>query len=511
MGRVGRLRERQRFALGDDSGMEGQFQVDLRTRQGWQVGRAGDLAGLALHPAMRGFERVFAAEIAGAGPVLQREGQCFVLKIGHPMREARRHQGNSQGDKQRHPMQGMKHTDHSRGMAQDGLLVNGSAPPAAKRPGLRIPGKSRRVAPILPCSRTQAMPNQVPVFDGHNDIVLKIAAAGKDRAKLWLQGEGAGHLDLPRMLKHGFAGGFFAVYIPSPEEGEPVDHDALMDNPPYDLPLPDLIGHTTAQPVAVEMLGHLLWMERASEGRFRWCRSAADIRAAMAAGVVAGVLHFEGAEPIGPNLDALHLFHAMGLRSLGPVWSRPTIFGHGVPFRFPSTGDTGPGLTDLGKALVRECNALRIMIDLSHLNEAGFWDVAKLSDAPLVATHSNAHAVTPSSRNLSDRQLQAIGETGGMAGLNFATCFLRPDGRRGADMTLDPVKRHIEHMLKLAGEDHVGLGSDYDGATTPQDIGGVEGLPVLVGAMREMGLGETLITKIAHGNWLRLLERTWGG
>lgn len=230
----------------------------------------------------------------------------------------------------------------------------------------------------------------------------------------------------------------------------------------------------------------------------------------MAAGVVAGVIHFEGAEALDQNLDALQLFYAMGLRSIGPVWSRPTIFGHGVPFRFPSTGDTGPGLTDAGRALVRECNALRIMLDLSHLNEQGFWDVAKLSDAPLVATHSNAHAVSASSRNLSDRQLRAIGDTGGMAGLNFATCFLREDGRESPDMTLDPVKRHIEHMLKLAGEDHVGLGSDYDGATTPKDIGGVEGLPALIGAMREMGLGEALIEKIAHRNWLRLLERTWG-
>ncbi len=354
------------------------------------------------------------------------------------------------------------------------------------------------------------MPSPVPVFDGHNDIVLKIAAAGTLRDRLWLHGEGAGHLDLPRMLAHGFAGGFFAVYIPSPETVDFTDYDAMMDNPPYDIPLPALIPHTAAQPVAVEMLGHLLWMERASEGRFRWCRTAAEIRAAMAAGAVAGVLHFEGAEPIGENLDALHLFHAMGLRSLGPVWSRPTIFGHGVPFRYPSTGDTGQGLTDLGRALVRECNALRIMLDLSHLNEAGFWDVASLSDAPLVATHSNAHTVTPSSRNLSDRQLRAIGETGGMVGLNFATCFLREDGRKSPDMTLDPVKRHIEHMLKLAGEDHVGIGSDYDGATTPQDIGGVEGLPVLIQAMRDMGLGPALIDKIAHGNWVRLLERTWG-
>lgn len=354
------------------------------------------------------------------------------------------------------------------------------------------------------------MPAPVPVFDGHNDIVLKIAAAGPARDRLWLHGEGAGHLDLPRMLSSGFAGGFFAVYIPSPETADVAAYHTLMDNPPYDVPLPALIDHGTAQPVAAEMLGHLLWMERASEGRFRWCRSAADIRAAMADGAVAGIIHFEGAEPIGPNLDALHLFHAMGLRSVGPVWSRPTLFGHGVPFRFPSTGDTGPGLTDLGRALVRECNALKIMIDLSHMTEAGFWDVAKLSDAPLVATHSNAHAVTPSSRNLSDRQLQAIGESGGMAGLNFATCFLREDGRESPEMTLDPVKRHIEHMLKLAGEDHVGLGSDYDGATTPKDIGGVEGLPVLIAAMREMGLGAALIEKIAHGNWLRLLERTWG-
>jgi len=354
------------------------------------------------------------------------------------------------------------------------------------------------------------MPDPVPVFDGHNDLVLKLAAAGPGRERLWLAGEGAGHLDLPRMLAHGFAGGFFAVYIPSPETAEIAAYQALMDAPPYDLPLPAPIPLAEAQTVAVAMLGHLLWMERAAQGQFRWCRSAAEIRSAMAAGVVAGILHFEGAEAIGPDLDALHLFHAMGLRSVGPVWSRPTIFGHGVPFRFPSTGDTGPGLTPLGRDLVRECNALRIMLDLSHLNEAGFWDVARLSDAPLVATHSNAHAVTASSRNLSDRQLRAIGESGGMAGLNFATAFLRPDGRESPEMTLDPVKRHIEHMLKLAGEDCVGIGSDYDGATTPKDIGGVEGLPVLIGAMREMGLGEPLIAKIAHGNWLRLLERTWG-
>jgi membrane dipeptidase len=350
----------------------------------------------------------------------------------------------------------------------------------------------------------------VPVFDGHNDMVLNLAAAGAARKDLWLEGVGAGHLDLPRMQAHGFAGGFFAVYIPSPAAHDAPDYQAMMENPPYDLPLPDLIDHHAAQPVAATMLGQLLWMERAAEGKFRWCRTAGEIRAAIAAGVVAGVIHFEGAEPIGPDLDALHMFHAMGLRSLGPVWSRPTIFGHGVPFRFPSGPDTGPGLTDLGKALVRECNGLRIMLDLSHLNEAGFLDVSKLSDAPLVATHSNAHAVTPSSRNLTDWQLRTIGESGGMVGLNLATVFLRPDGRQSPEMTLDPVKQHLDHMLRLAGEDHVGIGSDFDGATLPRDLDGVSGLPVLVQMMREMELGEDLIAKIAHGNWLRVLERTWG-
>lgn len=113
------------------------------------------------------------------------------------------------------------------------------------------------------------MPDLLPVFDGHNDIVLKIAAAGAARDRLWLQGEGAGHLDLPRMLASGFAGGFFAVYIPSPDTVDVGAYHDAMDNPPYDIPLPELIAAADAQPVAVEMLGHLLWMERASEGRFR--------------------------------------------------------------------------------------------------------------------------------------------------------------------------------------------------------------------------------------------------
>jgi membrane dipeptidase len=229
----------------------------------------------------------------------------------------------------------------------------------------------------------------------------------------------------------------------------------------------------------------------------------------MATGKIAAILHFEGAEAIGEDLDALHLWHAAGLRSLGPVWSRPTVFGHGVPFRFPGTPDCGPGLTAAGKRLIRECNRLRIMIDLSHLNEAGFNDVAAISDAPLVATHSNAHAVTPSTRNLTDRQLAMIAESDGLVGLNYATVFLRADGRKSTFEGWDPVLRHLDHLIAKLGEDRVGLGSDFDGATMPAGIGDAAGLPRLIEALRAHGYDEALLRKIAHENWLALLGRTW--
>ena len=261
---------------------------------------------------------------------------------------------------------------------------------------------------------------------------------------------------------------------------------------------------------AVSTMGSLLLrIERESEGRVRICRTVGDIRLAMEQGVLAPVIHIEGAEAIDPDFEALDVLHAAGLRSLGPVWSRPNAFGHGVPFLCPSSPDTGPGLTDLGKALVRACNRLRILVDLSHLNERGFWDVAAISDAPLVATHSNAHALSPHSRNLTDKQLAAIRATGGMVGVNFAVSFLRPDGRHDTDTPLGLVVDHLAHMVEQVGEDGVGLGSDFDGARIPAGIGNAAGLQNLVEAMRSRGFGEPLIEKICFRNWLRVLAQTW--
>ena len=352
----------------------------------------------------------------------------------------------------------------------------------------------------------------IPVFDGHNDLLLRLWSTPAARDAIWSGADGQGHLDLPRMKAGGFVGGFFAVYIPSSVGDAPVDFaamDALMNRPPFDLPLPTGIPCALAQPVALAQAAHLLALERT--GTLSICRSVADIRAATAAGRIAAILHMEGAEAIDDSLDALHLWHGLGLRSLGPVWSRPTIFGHGVPFRFPGSPDTGPGLTDAGNRLVRECNRLKIMLDLSHLNEAGFNDVAALSQAPLVATHSNAHAITPSTRNLTDRQLAAIRDTGGMVGLNYVIVFLREDGRRELFAGWTPVLRYLDHLIARLGEDHVGLGSDFDGAEMPADLGDVAGLPRLLDALAAHGFGADLIRKIAHDNWLALLTRTWGG
>ncbi|MGC9369967.1 MAG: dipeptidase [Paracoccaceae bacterium] len=350
-----------------------------------------------------------------------------------------------------------------------------------------------------------AHPNAPAVFDGHNDVLLKLyRAGGPAAAESFVTGRD-GHVDLPRATEGGFGGGFFAVYVPSAVDLD--DKFEQMNQPRYDLPLPEPIEWEDALPVALNQAAILFRLEEL--GALKVCRSAADIRGCLETGKMAAILHIEGAEAIDPELHTLEVLYRAGLRSIGPVWSRTTIFGEGVPFRYPSDGDTGGGLTDHGLRLVRRCNELGIMIDLSHLNMAGFWDVARHSNAPLVATHSNAHAICPHARNLTDEQLDAIRDSDGMVGLNFAVAFLRADGQM-ADTGLDQMLRHLDHLVERLGETRVGLGSDFDGAMVPSEIGSAAGLPALRAAMAAHGYDDALIQKLCHGNWLRVLEKTWG-
>jgi membrane dipeptidase len=193
------------------------------------------------------------------------------------------------------------------------------------------------------------------------------------------------------------------------------------------------------------------------------------------------------------------------------VWSRPNAYADGVPFRFPSSPDTGSGLTGAGKELVGECNRLGVLVDLSHTNERGFWDVAGLTEAPLVATHSNAHALCPASRNLTDRQLDAIRDSDGMVGVNFAVGFLREDGGESEETPLETVVRHVDYLVERVGINGVGFGSDFDGAKVPERIGDVSGLPNLLAALHDAGYDDASLRKLAHENWGRVLRATWRG
>ena len=339
----------------------------------------------------------------------------------------------------------------------------------------------------------------IPVFDGHNDVVLRL---GESRS--FLEESSEGHLDLPRARRGGFAGGLFAIFVSGPEQGD-------MGGKPegaYSFPLAPTIPTELAVSRADELEEILRGVE--AEGAIRLVRSAIEIaknQSEFSAGELridrlvriearlslsklreashAAVLHLEGAEPI-LSPDDLERRYDRGLRSVGLVWSRANKYAEGVPFRFPASPDTGPGLTEEGRHLVRLCNRLGILVDLSHLNLRGFFDVADISDAPLVASHSNAHRLCASTRNLTDEQLDTISGTGGLVGVNFAVGFLREDGMlEPEDTPLETVVRHIDYLVDRMGIDCVGLGSDYEGAAPPAALGDVTRLPDLFEALRD--------------------------
>jgi membrane dipeptidase len=355
----------------------------------------------------------------------------------------------------------------------------------------------------------------IPVFDGHNDTLTKIRHGGPNAQQSFLERSELGHMDLPRAREGGLAGGFFAIFTSSPNYervvGEVLDADGEVVPGRWSVPLPAKLERRIATSWTLSVMSDLFRLEAESQGEIEVVRSVADLRRCLADGTFAVILHIEGAESIDRDLEALDVFYEAGLRSLGPVWSRPTIFGHGVPFDFPRSPDTGPGLTAAGRRLVKRCKELGVLVDLSHLNEWGFWDVAKISDAPLVATHSSAWALCPTPRNLTDDQLDVVGESGGVVGINHAVGFLRADGDGSGEVAtpLTEIVRHARYVVDRIGIDHVALGSDYDGARIPEDLGDVSGLPRLIQAFREAGFEQKEIEQIAYRNWVRVLEHTW--
>lgn len=344
--------------------------------------------------------------------------------------------------------------------------------------------------------------NAMQVFDGHNDVLSRLWRSQDDPVALFRSGEG--HLNAAACRAGGFAGGFFAIFCPP---SRAMSGGIFKEDGRLSEPLPDPLDPGWAARTVLGQLG--IAQILADSGHLELVTDAPSLARAFDSDRVACLLHLEGAEAIDEDLLALDALHGMGLRSLGPVWTRPNVFGHGVPFAHKRDGDTGDGLTEAGRRLVSRCRDLGILLDTSHITVKGFHDIAELG-LPVVATHSNAWALCRSSRNLTDDQLRAIRESGGVAGLNFEPAFLSEQGWATGHATLEDCLRQLDHLIGHLGEDKVALGSDFDGARTPEGIGSAADLPVLVEAMRGAEYGDDLIARICHRNWLDFLARHFG-
>lgn len=295
------------------------------------------------------------------------------------------------------------------------------------------------------------------------------------------------------------------MFVPTPDEEEII----TFTDSGYDVQLASPIGQAHALDQIEQMFSLLETLANREPDQFTIALDTAAIRRCLEKGIAFAIPHIEGAEAIHPDLSNLESLYQRGLRSLGPVWSRVNAFAHGIPYAFPAPPDFGSGLIDAGKSLVRACNKMGIMIDLSHLNLAGFKDIANISQAPLVATHSCVHARCQSTRNLTDWQLDAIGESGGVAGIAFDVSMLRSDGDLNPDTPLQVIVDHIDYVAGRIGIEHVALGSDFDGAVMPRNLPDAAALPGLVAEMRHRGYDDDSLGLITHRNWLRVLDTTW--
>jgi membrane dipeptidase len=339
----------------------------------------------------------------------------------------------------------------------------------------------------------------IPVIDGHNDALLRVWRTGRSLRDR----DDEGFLDLPRMREGGIVAGFFAVFVPA-ENGAPPDPRALVVRTAagYEVPIEQPLLFDRAARVADEMV-------TIAERDLFLVRTVAELERCVAGEEIGAILHFEGAEPVEPGLGNLEAWVDRGLRSLGLVWSRPNAFAHGVPFRFPGTPDTGPGLTAAGRELVRACNELGVMIDVAHLNEAGFREVARLSDRPLVFTHGGVHALAPIPRSLTDEQLDTIRDSGGIAAIVFDTAMTRGDGDLVDDTPIDQILDHVDYVAERIGVEHVALGSDFDGAHPPIVLDDATKVPALLDALAARGWSDDDLRALGHRNWLRVLRDTW--
>lgn len=381
-------------------------------------------------------------------------------------------------------------------------------------------------------------------FDGHNDSFVKCYPPRHLRnlpiePHTFVQGCPQAHIDLPRALKAGYLGALCAIFIDPPLGEDSTCLQAHSREVPEGRH-PDLeppLDHQVALTATLEVMSRIFQDERITDN-FKVVRSYQELINTMKLNKLAVVIHLEGCEAIDVNLETLETLYQAGVRSLGICWSRPNIFGTGVPFAYRVHPNTGPGLTSAGLALVKRCEELGIMLDAAHLNAQGFFDLATASDRPLVVSHSSAFTLCPASRALTDEQLETVAEHRGLVGVtmhvpdligplgqesayipeaeklynNFKQSrkeLLNHNLQAGSCSELNAVIAHIVYIGKQIGFNHVALGSDFDGCLIPDQIKDVTDLDLIADGLRQAGLKELELEKVLYKNWLRVLKESW--
>jgi len=237
--------------------------------------------------------------------------------------------------------------------------------------------------------------------------------------------------------------------------------------------------------------------------RLQLVETRRDLDEVQRSGKIGVLLSIEGGECLEGSLTALRAFRRLGVRALGLTWNLRNDLGDGV-----GQAESRGGLTAFGRQVVHELNRLGMVVDVSHLSEAGFWDVLEVSSQPVIASHSNARAVCDHPRNLTDAQIRALAQMGGVMGMNFCPEFVVSDG----SPTVEDVVRHIDHIVSLVGPDHVGMGSDFDGIDgTPVGLEDVSRMPAITEALLARGYDEDSVRKIMGGNFLRVFQQVLPG
>lgn len=314
---------------------------------------------------------------------------------------------------------------------------------------------------------------KLPVFDLHCDTAL--AMLGKELEQCKELKKNDCHVDLERASRLGGYCQCFACFTTDLE------------------PLPNGISVTSL--FEREMIAVLSELEKNS-GIIKLAYSGQEVERNLAKGIMSAILTIEGPAGFGFDPALLEDLYKLGFRISTLGWNEKNVL--------VGSHQTGGGLTDLGREYVKECQRLGILVDVSHISDEGFWDIMDMTQAPVIATHSNSRAVRDVSRNLTDEMFTAIVKTEGVAGINLCPYFLAEK-----DANLDSVCDHIFHFLELdPSGDHISLGGDLDGIDSlPAGFTGVDSWNVLADRLLERGLEEDTVRKIYWHNAIGVMDR----